>query len=41
MYPFVPEIEEKLRTLLMAAYKTNAKDSTVSINRACWDVRVR
>lgn len=40
MYPFVPEIEERLRTLLMAAYKTNATGSTVSINRACWDVRV-
>ncbi len=41
MHPFVPELEEQLRTLLIAAYKTTATESSVSINRACWDLRVR
>jgi predicted methyltransferase len=41
MHPFVPEMEDAVRSLLMASYKTNAKGSTVSINRSCWDVRVR
>ena len=41
MYPFEPAVEETLRKLVMAAYKTGAVESTVSTGRACWDVRVR
>lgn len=41
MHPFIPELEEPLRRLLMAAHKTKAAGSSVSINRACWDLRVR
>jgi len=41
MYPFQPKIEEHLRNLLLSAYKAEATESTVSINRAMWDVRVK
>jgi hypothetical protein len=41
MYPFNPSLELALRELLLSAYKTRASASTVTVNRAVWDVRVR
>jgi hypothetical protein len=41
LYPFVPEVEDALRHLLMAAYKTHAKDAGLTTNSAAWELRVR
>ena len=40
LYPFDPPLAEQLRNLLLAAYKSQAESSSVSVNRAAWDVRV-
>lgn len=41
LYPFAPHIEDRLRHLLMSAYKTSAKSATVSTDKSHWDLRVR